>query len=107
MTTDYEPNLSGWIPQRPDSRDYHLLERLPQLAVGASPPSVAPLTVAIPIFDQGSIGSCTAFGSGKAFRFIDRQDGGEYDGSELAQYYNARLTMGQQYVNQDSGATIR
>ncbi len=107
MTNVAEPNISGWVPQKPDIRDYQLLERLPDLAIGASPLSVAPLTAAIPIFDQSAIGSCTAFGSGKAFRYIDRLDGSDYDVSELAQYYNSRLLMGQQYVTQDSGATIR
>lgn len=102
-----EPNLDGWRPQAPDSRDYTLLMRLPQLVGAAVPPSVAPLTTALPIADQGNIGSCTAHGSGRAFRYIDRQDGVDFDVSELYQYYNSRAVMGQQYINQDSGATIR
>ncbi len=107
MTTATEPNLQGWIPQKPDSRDYQLLERLPLLRFATPPDSVAPLTTALPVLDQGNLGSCTAYGSGKAFRYLDRQDGSDFDVSELSQYYNSRLLMGQQYVTQDSGATIR
>lgn len=109
MTTDldFEPNVSGWMPQKPDYRDYTLQQRLPQLIGASIPASVAPLTQGMPILDQGSLGSCTAFASGRAFRYLDKQDGTQYDVSELAQYYNSRLLMGQQYVNSDSGATLR
>ncbi len=107
MTADTAPNLQGWIPQKPDAHDYQLFERLPLLRFAAPPPSVSPLTTALSILDQGNLGSCTAYGSGKAFRYLDRQAGTDFDVSELAQYYNSRLEMGAQYVSQDSGATIR
>lgn len=100
-------NVSGWIPQKPDARDYRLLERMPDLLQAAAPASVPSLTKALPIFDQGNLGSCTAYGSGRAYRYIDRQDGSDFDASELYQYFNSRSLMGPQYVTQDSGATIR
>ncbi len=43
MTTATEHNVSGWVPQRPDSRNYQLLERLPLLRFATPPDSVAPL----------------------------------------------------------------
>jgi len=107
MTTDNGPFTPGWLPSPPDYRDYTLRARLPSVLLKASPPSVPSLTKAMAILDQGNLGSCTAYASGRAFRYLDRKDTVDFDVSELFQYWNSRFLMGPQYVDQDSGAYNR
>jgi C1A family cysteine protease len=59
-----------------------------------------------PIYDQGQLGSCTAFSMGKGLReFMQRKNGEQkVPLSALAFYYNERLD--QNTVSEDSGATI-
>jgi C1A family cysteine protease len=59
-----------------------------------------------PIWDQGALGSCTAFASLRAYEYAASVQGlPKISTSKLAQYYWSRLLMGAQYVHQDSGST--
>jgi C1A family cysteine protease len=61
-----------------------------------------------PIYDQGDLGSCTAFSMGKGLReYNQRKNGEEQVGlSALWLYYNERAHMGNEYINEDSGANM-
>jgi C1A family cysteine protease len=94
----------GWKPEPDDPRDYKLKVPLKEL-----PPEVdLRQTGFLPdIWDQGQLGSCTAFASCAAYSFdLDKQASGDnYDPSELFVYYNTRFIEGT--VDEDSGAYIR
>ena len=61
-----------------------------------------------PIYDQGQLGSCTAFAMGKGLReYMQRKNGERQVGlSALDLYYYERVNMGKEYINQDSGANM-
>lgn len=94
----------GWQPDLPDQRDY-----LYQLAPTPTP---APLRSQVdlrpqmpPVYNQGSLGSCTANGVGGASEYLHMKMGHRLNPSRLFLYYHAREYIGT--VNWDSGATIR
>lgn len=96
----------GWNPQRPDHRDrsYNLEERI---YTGEQLPKTADLWPNVPnIWDQLTIGSCTAHGSLRAFLIACIKAGVSVPMlSRLMQYYDARALEGT--AGQDSGASVR
>jgi C1A family cysteine protease len=97
----------GWRPDLPDHRDRWLL--------AAALPAKLPTHTenylghrAIPIYDQGNLGSCTANAVLRAYRIaIRRTVGGlhDFDGSRLAHYFWTRVIDGSE--DYDAGAYIR
>ncbi|MNS15440.1 Papain family cysteine protease [compost metagenome] len=61
-----------------------------------------------PVYDQGQLGSCTAFAMGKGLReYMQRKNGEKQVSlSALDLYYYERVNMGKEYINQDSGANM-
>ncbi len=61
-----------------------------------------------PIYNQGAIGSCTAFSMGKGLReFMQRANGERTpELSALWLYYEERVHMGQEWIAKDSGANM-
>ncbi len=106
MTTE-QPHGMGWIPDKPDERDYKLADHRPDLLTAvALPVSVDLRPALLPIEDQGQLGSCTAFGSLACFEYAQKKNNlTQFKGSKLAQYYWTRLLEGtSQY---DVGASVR
>lgn len=102
----WTPNLRkfGWIPDLPDQRDH-----LYKLAPTPTPP---PLRSQVdlrpqmpPIYDQGSVGSCTANAVGGDSEFLHSRLDHRLNPSRLFLYYHAREQIGT--TGWDSGATIR
>ena len=96
-------NKFGWIPDRPDQRD-KLFE---SYRAGSLPKSVDLRSGCSQVFDQGSIGSCTANAAIGALEFLEIKDGIKVFEplSRLFLYYNSRLI--ENNVNFDSGCSIR
>jgi len=97
----------GWKPDLPDFRDRVL--SLPAEKTANLPSSVdlrKSEAFAFEIYDQGSLGSCTANAIGAAFQY-DQRKGGLVDSipSRLFIYYNERAMEGS--VPYDAGAYIR
>lgn len=94
----------GWNPDTPDHRD--LMFSLPK-KMKKLPAKVDLRTDNLPVFDQGSLGSCTANAISAAFAFsvLKQQEETFYIPSRLFIYYNERLMEGT--VDQDSGAMLR
>lgn len=91
----------GWRRDLPDVRDFHF-----SLYVKA-PPARADLTPQCPpIYDQGTLGSCTANAVASCLQFTERELGfNAVTPSRHFLYFNTRLIMGT--VDYDSGASIR
>lgn len=101
-TRKRSPKYYGWIPDLPDHRDY------PYAAPRVSLPKKVDLRgVCPPVYDQGSLGSCTANAIGAAHQFnqMKQDEPKAFMPSRLFIYYNERVILGT--VNQDSGAMIR
>ena len=93
----------GWTPDVPDQRDimFSLPKKMKKL-----PTKVDLRTDKVAIFDQGSLGSCTANAISTAFAFeLVKQNDPLFVPSRLFIYYNTRLLEGN--VDRDSGATLR
>ena len=94
----------GWTPDVPDQRDmiFSLPKKMKKL-----PRKVDLRTEEIPVFDQGSLGSCTANAVSTAFAFsvVKQQEEEFYIPSRLFIYYNTRILEGNE--DKDSGATLR
>ena len=86
--------------QRPSAHPQHIVTRGPLKASADNRQFCAP------IYDQGQLGSCTAFSMAKGLReFLQRKNGEQPTPlSALAFYYQERVD--QDTVNEDSGATI-
>src|SRR5262249_31976971 len=98
----------GWIPDLPDQRDY--MYAAPSVALTSIPAKVdlrpqCPKTV----YNQCSLGSCTANAIAGAFEFDEIKQGSAnvFTPSRLFIYYNERVLMGDNYVKQDPGAYLR
>ena len=79
----------GWTPDVPDHRDimFTLPKKMKKL-----PSKVDLRTEELPIFDQGSLGSCTANAVSSAFAFsvLKQKEETFYTPSRLFIYYNIR-----------------
>lgn len=94
----------GWIPDVPDFRDFTF--SAPSRILSKLPNSVNLRNNKLPVFDQGSLGSCTAQSVSMAHMFNQyRQTKNFMIPSRLFIYYNERVMINT--VNYDSGAYIR
>jgi C1A family cysteine protease len=86
----------------PKAHKVHLTTR------GTLPTAVDNRKFCAPVYDQGQLGSCTAFSMGKGLReYLQRKNGEQQTQmSALWLYYNERVHMGQEYIKQDSGANM-
>jgi len=97
------PAFYGWIPDRPDHRDYLYSAIAPKVKL----PSRVDLRVQdSPIEDQGKLGSCTANALAGHLQFLERINNQIYqDLSRLFIYFNERAVEGT--IKVDSGAMLR
>jgi C1A family cysteine protease len=97
----------GWIPDLPDQRDH--LYSAPISALRQLPQSVDLRNECPPVYDQEALGSCTANAIAGAMQFsrIRSSFTPDFVPSRLFIYYNERVLMGEDYINQDSGAYLR
>lgn len=95
----------GWMPDLPDQRDFRYTAGPKFLK---SIPNKIDLRKQMPIiYNQGSLGSCTANAIGAAFQYCLRKQNIalEFMPSRLFIYYNERVMINT--INEDSGAMIR
>lgn len=95
----------GWMPDLPDQRDFRFAAK-PALLKAL--PKKIDLSKQMPaVYNQGSLGSCTANAIGAAFQFCLRKQNIDIDfmPSRLFIYYNERALI--HTINEDSGAMIR
>jgi|ERR1035437_6454154 C1A family cysteine protease len=91
----------GWIKDSIDLKDRKLT-----LIARINPPYVDLRAKDTPIMDQSNCGSCTGNSSVAMYDYEHVNEGfGEFRGSRLFVYYNARKIEGT--VNEDSGAMLR
>lgn len=95
----------GWVPDLPDARDF--MYSAPEAILTKMPKKVDLRgTNMPPVYDQGSLGSCTANAIGAAFEFGQVKQGlKDFMPSRLFIYYNERAMEGT--IDTDSGAMIR
>jgi C1A family cysteine protease len=94
----------GWVPDRPDQRDYLLSVVLRVPARLPSKVDLRPLCTKVE--DQGQLGSCTANALAGALEFLERKDKVLFqDFSRLFIYYNERVL--EHTTTSDSGAMLR
>jgi len=93
----------GWIPDKPDHRDYIFQEAL---SVEMLPTMVDMRKDCPAVYDQSSLGSCTANATAAQCEIEAKQNKKPiYTPSRLFVYYNSRLLEGT--TRYDSGASIR
>ncbi len=93
----------GWIPDRPDHRDYLYSAIAPKIKL---PSKIDLRRQDSPIENQGHLGSCTANALAGLLQFLERINGQTYkDLSRLFIYFNERAVEGT--IGFDSGAMIR
>jgi len=93
----------GWIPDRPDHRDFLYSAIAPKVKL---PLKVDLRSECSSIENQGHLGSCTANALAGNLQFLEKVSGQTYkDVSRLFIYYNERAIEGT--VGFDSGAMIR
>jgi len=93
----------GWIPDRPDHRDFLYSAIAPKVKL---PPKVDLRAEDSPVENQGHLGSCTANALAGHLQFLERITGQAYkDLSRLFIYYIERAMEGT--ISFDSGAMIR
>ena len=93
----------GWRPDTPDMRDY-----LKAVAPAKKLPLKVSLRATMPaVYDQGSLGSCTANSVGAILEYNQRKqmEADAATPSRLFIYFNERVMEGT--VSEDSGAEIR
>jgi len=92
----------GWKRDLPDHRDFKFKVTAPR----PLPPFVNLKPLCPPVYNQGTLGSCTANALGFAYQFEQmKQKRPNFIPSRLFIYYNERAMEGT--INQDSGAMIR
>jgi C1A family cysteine protease len=95
----------GWVPDIPDQRD--LIFAAPRALLRKLPPKVDLRPYCPPVYDQGSLGSCTANAIGAALEFNQLKQGWAepFTPSRLFIYYNERVI--EHTVDEDAGAMNR
>lgn len=94
----------GWVPDLPDARDHMFLGDV--MPVQVLPAHVDLTPSCPPVYDQGSIGSCTANAIAGAIEYdLLKQKLPDFTPSRLFIYYSERQIEGT--INTDSGAMIR
>lgn len=111
MVMAQERNISGWLKEPEDPKDYKLFRVHPELVGAAvSLKGIADLRSSPfmpPIGNQLNIGSCGPWMGVANFRWALRKAGLiDFDGSELFEYVNARQ-LGGLPITQDTGTYIR
>lgn len=94
----------GWIPSKPDPRDLKFSFKMSDAEI----PESVDLTKDMPeVYNQLSLGSCSANAIGAALQFIQIKEDKEHNfmPSRLFIYYNEREMEGT--VNEDAGAQLR
>jgi C1A family cysteine protease len=92
----------GWKKDDYDPRDFKFKITTPH----ELPPMVDLRNLCPPVYNQGSVGSCTANALGAAFQFEQiKQKKEDFIPSRLFIYYNERAMEGT--INEDAGAMIR
>lgn len=105
----------GWVPDRPDFRDYHpdhehIAPMLEGVGVVGAPPATLPAAQDLRawcsrIEDQKALGSCTANAGVGMIEYFERRAFGNYiDASRLFLYKTTRNLLG---WNGDTGAFLR
>jgi C1A family cysteine protease len=104
-------NLFGWVPDPPmmhKPKYKSIFSKAKSDEITTLPYSIDLRTNydSIPIYDQGSLGSCTSNAVAFAYRCAElkQQLKHPFSPARLFMYYNARVGMGT--VNKDSGASI-
>jgi C1A family cysteine protease len=94
----------GWIPDLPDARDHRRRAPIPATP---GPPRLSLRATMPTIYDQSSLGSCTANGIASLIEFDRAKQGYSplWTPSRLQIYYNERVI--ENSISQDSGAMIR
>jgi C1A family cysteine protease len=93
----------GWKNSVPDFRDFRYT---PPMTLAASPPLVDLRSMCPAVYDQGSLGSCTAQAIAGLVEYLKKkQNLRAFTPSRLFIYYNERVLEGT--VQVDAGATIR
>ncbi|SDC85551.1 C1 family peptidase [Niabella drilacis] len=96
--------ILGWIPDLPDARDF--IYAAPLKVMQKLPAKMDLRKTCPPVYDQGSLGSCTANALGAAFEFgKKKQRKKTFRPSRLFLYYNERVLM--HTIQSDSGAYLR
>ena len=102
--TNIQKRHYGWRPDLPDHRDH--LYAAPIEHLTSLPSSVDLRSQCPPVYDQGSLGSCTSNAIAAAVDFdLNKQKSSFINPSRLFIYYNERAMEGT--VNSDAGAMIR
>jgi C1A family cysteine protease len=95
--------IYGWVPDRPDQRDYVFKTIRPKIRL---PGSIDLRKQCSKIENQGALGSCTAQALAGNIEFLDNRIDGIYeDVSRLFIYYNERAV--EETVAVDAGAMLR
>jgi C1A family cysteine protease len=94
----------GWQPDLPDQRDFSYAST--RAAIRKLPDKIDLRATCPPVYDQGSLGSCTANAIGAAFEFgMIKQKTPSFMPSRLFIYYNERAI--EDCIDNDNGAQIR
>jgi C1A family cysteine protease len=95
----------GWVPDLPDQRDH--LYAAPPRVLRKLPAQVDLRANCPPVFDQGTLGSCTANAIASAYRFdlLKQRSSRRFVPSRLFIYYNERVIEGT--IDTDAGAMLR
>lgn len=96
----------GWIADTPDFRDHIYNASYPGMYAGKLPESVDLRPGCPPVWNQGSLGSCTAHAVGAALEFDRKKQGlPDFEPSCLYLYWVTRSL--EHTIYSDSGAQIR
>jgi C1A family cysteine protease len=94
----------GWIPSKPDFRDYQYAA--PYEVLQALPQAVDLRPQCPPVLDQLNLGSCVSNAVAGGLQFLQMKEQiASFVASRLFIYYNGRLLEGT--VNSDSGLSVR
>jgi C1A family cysteine protease len=99
----------GCVPDNRDARDRMLTARLQGDDAVLRYRTMDLTKYAPPIWNQGSLGSCTGQGTARAMMTLMnmKRKSTKRDLSRLFLYWMGRLDMGREYIYQDSGAMVR